>query len=148
MTTLKSGDGALLGRHRVTIEARRVTGRPDYKSFSDEIHGVRKGNGARFKTGIVALVPDKYSRRESSPLTAEVKKGENRIDSTCPANRACRRREAWVPVPAVARSFRSCGKSGAMPTLAVGTWPLPRVMNMPTASVGMAPVPTSFRNRN
>ena len=26
-----------------------------------------------------------------------------------------------------------------MPTLAVGMWPFPRVIDMPTASVGMAP---------
>ena len=30
-------------------------------------------------------------------------------------------------------------ETGAMPTLAVGMWRFPRVLHMPTASVGMAP---------
>ena len=37
---------------------------------------------------------------------------------------------------------------GAMPTLAVGMLKRRKCHHMPTASVGMAPVPRSFRNRN
>ena len=37
---------------------------------------------------------------------------------------------------------------GAMPTLAVGMLETRENYNMPTASVGMAPFPGTFRNRN
>ena len=37
---------------------------------------------------------------------------------------------------------------GAMPTLAVGMSETREDRRMPTASVGMAPVPRTFRNRN
>ena len=92
LTTVREGDGALLGHHQVTIEARQVTGRPDYKGFAEEIRGVRKGDGTRFKTGIVLLVPDRYSHRESTPLTAEVKEGKNTINFNLPG-------EPGVPAP-------------------------------------------------
>ena len=38
--------------------------------------------------------------------------------------------------------------AGAMPTLAVGMLETWEYYDMPTASVGMAPFPSTFRNRN
>ncbi len=78
LTTFVGGDGALLGRHRVTIEAVRQTGPPPPKSFADEIHGLGGG-------GVEWLVPRDYARLETSSLTAEVKRGENAVNFDLPA---------------------------------------------------------------
>ena len=90
----------------------------------------------------MALVPEKYSRRESTPLTAEVKEGKTGL--TRPARRtglagAVRRGSG----PRRRPLFPQLRKVGAMPTLAVGMLRTRVKVNMPTASVGMAPVPTS-----
>ncbi|MBN1395137.1 MAG: hypothetical protein JW959_08945 [Pirellulales bacterium] len=66
-TTFEPGDGALLGRHRVSIEARRIT-----ETFLPD--------GAYGPPKVEWLVPEKYSSSYSSNLTAEVKKGDNKID--------------------------------------------------------------------
>ena len=39
LTTFRDGDGALLGKHRVTIEAKQVSGPPPPKSFTEESPG-------------------------------------------------------------------------------------------------------------
>jgi hypothetical protein len=46
------------------------------------------------------------------------------------------------------RQFCHAKWSGAMPTLAVGMLATRENYAMPTASVGMAPFPSTFRNRN
>jgi len=77
LTTFVAGDGALLGRHRVTIQATRVTGIAQPKSFEEEMRSVGKSTGTR---ALEWLVPQKYSSLETTPLTAEVKPGENAIN--------------------------------------------------------------------
>ena len=83
LTTFQTpGDGATPGRYRVTIQATRTTGggtRP--KSLEDELHGGGWGSG---KTVTEWLVPETYSRQETTPLTAEVKSGPNTINFDLP----------------------------------------------------------------
>ena len=83
LTTFETaGDGATPGRYRVTIQATRTIGggaRP--KSLEEELHGVGSGSG---QTVTEWLVPEKYSRQESTPLTAEVKPGSNTINFDLP----------------------------------------------------------------
>jgi len=74
LTTFDPGDGALLGRHRVMIEARRITVPALPGGAADESVGTYGPPKVEW------LVPEKYSRLETTPLTAEVKEGENTID--------------------------------------------------------------------
>jgi hypothetical protein len=71
-------DGALLGRHRVTIEARRIS--------VTRVPGGAAGEsvGAYGPPKVEWLVPEIYSRLETTPLTAEVKPGNNAIDFKLP----------------------------------------------------------------
>ncbi|NLF06672.1 MAG: hypothetical protein GX594_01660 [Pirellulaceae bacterium] len=73
LTTFEPGDGALLGKHRVSIEARRIT-------------ETILPNGAYGPPKVEWLVPEKYSRLDGSTLTAEVKPGDNTIDFDLPAD--------------------------------------------------------------
>ena len=71
----------MLGHYRVTIEAVRVTGgAPPAKSLADEA-SVR---AAAQKPRVEWLVPEAYSKLDSTPLTAEVKPGPNTIDFNLP----------------------------------------------------------------
>ncbi len=82
LTTFRTNDGAVLGKHKVTIQATRITGVEQPKSFEEEMRNVGKaspGNAA-----IQWLVPEKYSRLETSPLKAEVKPGPNVCDFELP----------------------------------------------------------------
>jgi hypothetical protein len=79
LTTFRDGDGAVLGRHRVTIKATRVTGPPSPEEAADQM---RRG----VDLGVEWLVPKKYSRPETSPLTADVKRGDNTIDFDLPSS--------------------------------------------------------------
>lgn len=67
LTTFDSGDGAMLGSHKVMIDAWRA-----------------KGNSINAK--IEWLVPDLYSTANTSPLKAEVKSGDNTIDFDLPVS--------------------------------------------------------------
>ena len=80
LTTFDANDGAMLGRHHVTIEARRITA------------PMMQGEAAGEEVGVYGppkvewLLPEKYAGRDSSPLTAEVKPGDNTIDFDLPAD--------------------------------------------------------------
>jgi hypothetical protein len=85
LTTHTDGDGAFVGNHRVTIHATKVGAGSivEAKSFDEE------SKLARSEKTLVAgkiewLVPEKYSREETSTLTAAVKAGSNTIDFEIP----------------------------------------------------------------
>jgi hypothetical protein len=81
LTTFKPGDGALLGKHRVTIEATRLSGGdPLPKNRQEEL---RVGGGV--PPVVEQLVPEKYSRLETTPLKAEVSRGSNTVNFDLPA---------------------------------------------------------------
>ena len=80
LTTFDDGDGALLGKHRVTIEATRVSGPPMPKSFSEE----RARPASLGQRKVEWLAPEKYAREDTSPLRAEVVYGANIINFDLP----------------------------------------------------------------
>jgi len=81
LTTFNAGDGAILGAHRVTIEATAVTSaEPSPKSSDEEVRQVLSGTSHRGKPAVRWLAPKKYSSLETTPLTAEVKPGPNTIN--------------------------------------------------------------------
>jgi hypothetical protein len=80
LTTFSTDDGASLGKHHVTIEAFRGPDLRMPKSPEEE-----KGHPLpRVNDTIVWLVPEKYARESTSPLTAEVVRGGNKIDFDLP----------------------------------------------------------------
>ena len=70
LSTFAKGDGAPLGKYRVTIEARRITNRPP-KTENPK---------PDFKPEFEWLVPQEYSSTESSDLNAIVEDDHNTID--------------------------------------------------------------------
>jgi hypothetical protein len=78
LTTFRPNDGAVLGKHKVTIQATRITGVDQPKSFEEELQNVGKSSPGN--SAVQWIVPEKYARAESTPLTADVKAGENAID--------------------------------------------------------------------
>ncbi len=77
LTCFNREDGALLGRHRVTIESRRITDPVTSPNFNP--------NTMSGELIVEWLVPERYSRPKTTPLTAEVKPGRNTIDFDLPA---------------------------------------------------------------
>lgn len=72
--------GALVGSHQVTIKATEVTGAPpEPKSFEEEIQGMGVGPYQGRGPRVVWLVPQAYSNRSTSTLTAEVVAGEENV---------------------------------------------------------------------
>jgi hypothetical protein len=69
------GDGALLGKHRVTVESTRLTGGVKANSLEEELRAPPSSIPR-----IEWLVPEKFSQLGTTTLTAEVKPGENTID--------------------------------------------------------------------
>jgi len=81
LTTFHAGDGALPGRHGVTIDAKRIVGASGQPtSLREESRMVSLGTGK-----VEWLVPEEYSHHETSPLTTEVTRGENTINFDLPA---------------------------------------------------------------
>lgn len=80
LTTFDSGDGALVGTHRVTITAYEVIGgSPPPTSFEEEVQEA-SSNTPLTASKVVWVVPQKYSKRQSTPLEEVVEASENRID--------------------------------------------------------------------
>lgn len=85
LTTFAEGDGALLGRHTVTIEAVRFAGAPEPKSMEEEVARALEGKGRGHSPPKPEwLVPQRYSQRGTSGLEAEVKPGCNSINFDLP----------------------------------------------------------------
>ena len=87
LTTFDQGDGAVLGKHRVTIKSTRVTGQEQLpKSFAEEVaQGQKKDAKPAPGAQVQWLVPKEYSTKETSPLRANVKRGGEPIDFDIPA---------------------------------------------------------------
>lgn len=88
LTTYDTGDGALVGPHKVVIHATRVGAGKlvEAKSIEDEIALAQKGSGKILVPGKVEwLVPERYSAPGTSDLTATVEPGEQTINFDLPA---------------------------------------------------------------
>lgn len=84
LTTFTPGDGAIVGRHRATIEATRAIGATPPTNREEEVrYAALDAAGPR---PVEWLVPEEYSRLQTSPLKAEVTPGSNRVDFTLPPN--------------------------------------------------------------
>jgi hypothetical protein len=81
LSTFSPGDGALLGKNRVTIEATKITGPSAPKSLDEEQH---KGVDGASLPQVEWLVPQVYSRPEKSPLEADVQPGDNTLNFDLP----------------------------------------------------------------
>jgi hypothetical protein len=78
LRTFDPNDGAALGRHCVTIEAKRtIHARPAPKSMEEEMRG---SPADAPEPTVEWLVPEKYSQQSTSPLTAEVTGDSKPID--------------------------------------------------------------------
>lgn len=86
LTTIKPDDGAVVGAHRVTIQATSVGAGSlvDPRSFDEEVQLSRKGGKVLVAGKVTWLVPEKYSRLETSGLTAKVGPGTNVLDFDIP----------------------------------------------------------------
>lgn len=74
--TFEPGDGAVAGSHKVTvIKAVTEGGDPSYFDEKSPNYGKEPPPEAIAKTKY--LVPEKYSKFETSGLTAEVKEGDS-----------------------------------------------------------------------
>lgn len=90
LTTFKPGDGAAVGEHRVAIEATDVGAgsmRPP-QSPEEELEMSKLGVKRILVAGkVIWLVPERYSKVETSGLTATVQSGDNQIDFDIPSGR-------------------------------------------------------------
>ena len=80
LTTIDPDDGALVGPHRVVIDAKQFDDDGLPKSFEEEVEMFKSGRTPKGKGKVVWLLPQRYARPETSDLTAQVQLGENRID--------------------------------------------------------------------
>jgi hypothetical protein len=92
LTTQKPGDGAVVGSHRVTIQATSVGpgSMVEPKTFDEEVSQAR-GTGKRQKWLVPGkvdwIVPEKYSQVKTTTLTAKVEGGKNDINFDIPAGK-------------------------------------------------------------
>lgn len=73
LTTSAKGDGAIVGKHVVTIEATEIVGGENPKRFEDESKGLRPGE-------LRVIVPSEYGDRLTSGLQADVQAKDNSIN--------------------------------------------------------------------
>jgi hypothetical protein len=81
LTTFRPDDGAILGKHCVTISASQTAHVKVPKSMAEE---ARTGMFGQEAPKIEWLVPEKYSQPGTSPLTAEVTADQKPIDFNLP----------------------------------------------------------------
>ena len=84
LTTFEDADGALSGRHTVTIKATTVSGAAAPGSFEEELAQADSSQPSALGT-VTWLVPESYSRRETSGLSASVEETTNTINFDLPA---------------------------------------------------------------
>jgi hypothetical protein len=85
LTTFHKGDGAVLGPHRVTIEARTVEGGPPPpKVMSTEEEMKNAATLYPSDSRIRWIVPEKYASAATTPLSADVKPSGNIFDFSLP----------------------------------------------------------------
>ena len=89
LTTFEEGDGALPGKHKVTITAMESQGGPMPQSMEEEIEmGLSGKGGMAGPSEVKWIVPEKYSRRDTTPLEAEVTlDDDNVVNFDIPAGR-------------------------------------------------------------
>lgn len=83
LRTFAPDNGAIPGHYRVTIQAMRTTGGGHAKSFDEEL---RRG-GSSGPTKVEWLVPEEYSRLETTPLQTDVKRDSKIINFDLPTPR-------------------------------------------------------------
>jgi hypothetical protein len=91
LTFLTPGDGALVGEHKVTVWSTTVGpgSMGDMPMSVEEEIALAKKGGPKTKILVAGKVdfkvPKKYSRRDSTPLTATVENKDNEINFEIPA---------------------------------------------------------------
>jgi hypothetical protein len=87
LNTYEQGDGAVLGKHTVTIEATRVkSDAPEINSFEEEVaYYSNPKNKLAAKPVVEYLVPRKYANRSTTDLTRVVEAKDNVINFDIPA---------------------------------------------------------------
>jgi hypothetical protein len=85
LTTIKRGDGALVGSHRVTIQATTVGpgSMVEPKSIDEEL-ALRQQGKVLVAGKVDWVVPEQYSRVETTDLKAKVDPGSNTLDFDIP----------------------------------------------------------------
>jgi hypothetical protein len=87
LTTYRTGDGALVGPHKVVIHATRVgPGSVVPATFADELKPAKGDSGKMLVPGKVEwIVPERYSDLISTDLTATVSGGDQTINFDVPS---------------------------------------------------------------
>lgn len=87
LTTFEPDDGALIGKHKVTIEAVRFPqAGPQPKSMEEEIRMAMEKKSPRSGPPQPQwLVPPRYAKRETTPLVFEVRPGPNTANFDLPS---------------------------------------------------------------
>ena len=75
LTTFEDRDGAILGKHCVTIKSTKCVDLPPAKTPAEE--AARAHSPLSHK--VEWLLPERYARENTSPLTADVIRGDNTI---------------------------------------------------------------------
>jgi hypothetical protein len=91
LTTDRAGDGALVGTHRVAIQSTTVGpgSMAGPKSRDEEVAMSQQGNPGKWLAAgkVEWLVPQTYSRPETSGLSAKVEDTNNEINFDIPAGK-------------------------------------------------------------